>query len=123
MPQEILVKRLDGKFEERLDDRWFAEYFEDPHTGLFRAASPNRDTKRDIFAKIQIHTAFLAYFLPDRVFFLRSEVFLQVLQQYKRARLQRIFFVRVKITPVAPRAVGVCGVDQHLPTCARRFAR
>jgi hypothetical protein len=37
MTQEILVKRLDGKFEERLDDRWFAEYFEDPLTGLFRA--------------------------------------------------------------------------------------
>lgn len=31
----ILVKRLDGKYEERLDDGWIAEYFEDPDTGLW----------------------------------------------------------------------------------------
>jgi hypothetical protein len=30
------LKRTDGKYEEWLNDIWFAEYFEDPATGLWR---------------------------------------------------------------------------------------
>jgi hypothetical protein len=30
------VKRSDGKYEERLEDKWLLEYFEDPETGLWR---------------------------------------------------------------------------------------
>jgi hypothetical protein len=30
------VKRSDGKYEEKLEDNWLLEYFEDPQTGLWR---------------------------------------------------------------------------------------
>ena len=30
------VKRADGKYEERLEDNWLFEYFEEPQTGLWR---------------------------------------------------------------------------------------
>lgn len=31
----ILVKRIDGKYEEKLDDGWLVEYAEDTDTGLW----------------------------------------------------------------------------------------
>lgn len=36
MPESLIVKRQDGKYEEELDDIWIAEYFEEPQTGLIR---------------------------------------------------------------------------------------
>ena len=32
---DIVVKRIDGKYEEKLDDIWSAEYAEDPATSLW----------------------------------------------------------------------------------------
>ena len=40
---QILVKRLDGKFEERLDDNWLAEYYEDPQSGLWKVEIYHHD--------------------------------------------------------------------------------
>lgn len=34
---DTLVKRPDGKYEERLDQIWVAEYADDPATGLWEA--------------------------------------------------------------------------------------
>lgn len=36
MADTPITKRVDGKYEERLDDTWLAEYYEDPTTGLWR---------------------------------------------------------------------------------------
>lgn len=33
---DTLVKRTDGKYEERLSDDWMAEYLEEPETGLWQ---------------------------------------------------------------------------------------
>jgi hypothetical protein len=32
---EVLIKRRDGKYEERLSEGWSAEYSENPETGLW----------------------------------------------------------------------------------------
>jgi len=32
---DVLVKRRDGKYEERLNEFWLAEYSENPDTGLW----------------------------------------------------------------------------------------
>lgn len=37
MQQYPVIKRPSGVYEERLDDRWLAEYSEDSGTGLWRA--------------------------------------------------------------------------------------
>jgi hypothetical protein len=33
---EIVTQRTDGKYEERLDEVWLAEYSEDPGSGLWQ---------------------------------------------------------------------------------------
>ena len=35
MNTDTLVKRLDGKYEERLSEVWIAEFSENPNTGLW----------------------------------------------------------------------------------------
>ena len=35
MNDDVLVKRLDGKYEERLSETWVAEYSENPATDLW----------------------------------------------------------------------------------------
>ncbi len=37
MSDEIITKRVDGIYEQRLGNVWVAEYWEDPATGLWRA--------------------------------------------------------------------------------------
>jgi len=52
----LLTKRQDGKFEERLDDTWMAEYFERPENGLWRVEIFNHDVSKwveDGFASLE----------------------------------------------------------------------
>lgn len=43
MLQYPVIKRPSGIYEERLDDRWLAEYSEHPDTGLWRAVVYHHD--------------------------------------------------------------------------------
>lgn len=38
-----VVPQANGKYAQQLGDKWFAEYFEDPQTGLWRAEIYHRD--------------------------------------------------------------------------------
>jgi len=42
----MLCKRLDGKYEEKLDVYWIAEYFEDPTNGLYEVEVFHHDVSR-----------------------------------------------------------------------------
>jgi hypothetical protein len=42
----LLTKRHDGKYEERLDETWVAEYFEVPENGLWRVEVFNHDVSK-----------------------------------------------------------------------------
>jgi hypothetical protein len=46
MQEIMLCKRVDGKYEEKLDDHWIAEYFEDPMNGLFEVEIFHHDVSR-----------------------------------------------------------------------------
>ena len=56
MPQYPVIKRQSGVYEERLDDRWLAEYAEDPDTGLWRADVYHHDVavwRSDAYVSIE----------------------------------------------------------------------
>ena len=44
MQESVIIKRKDGIYEEKLDDKWIAEYSEDVLTGLFQVEIFYRST-------------------------------------------------------------------------------
>lgn len=43
MAEYPITRRVDGKYEQGLGDRWLIEYWEDPNTGLWRVDVYHRD--------------------------------------------------------------------------------
>ena len=46
MPEYPIIRRLDGKYEQRLGDEWIIEYWEDPRTDLWRAEVFHKDVAK-----------------------------------------------------------------------------
>ena len=46
MPEYLITKRLDGKYEQRIGDKWTIEYWEDSRTDLWRAEVFHKDVAK-----------------------------------------------------------------------------